>query len=82
LAEYHVLLMQAAFGRAHPLHDPAIPSVPKILDFPWPFSTTAAAVGWSPRRRPCFSCPQRRWVRAHRSLARPQVLHRRFGLEV
>jgi hypothetical protein len=123
LAEYHVLLLQAAFGRAHPLHDPAIPSVPETLDFSlaiqhhggscW-LEPAAAAVFLTPSavldvNRPLFlqrwSEPlqrhgieafrakwklgawrvlrsQRRWVRAHRSLARPQALHRRFGLEV
>lgn len=122
LAEYHVLLLQAAFGRAHRLHDPAIPSVPETLDFSlavqhhggscW-LEATAAAVFFTPsavldENRPLFlqrwSEPlqrqgidvfrakwklgawrvlrsQSRWVRAHRSLARPQPLHRRLGLK-
>lgn len=33
LVEYHALLLSTAFARAYPLHDPAIASVPEILDF-------------------------------------------------
>jgi len=33
LVEYHALLLRTAFARAHTLHDPAIASVPEILDF-------------------------------------------------
>lgn len=33
LVEYHALLLRTAFAKAHQLHDPAIASVPEILDF-------------------------------------------------
>jgi GT2 family glycosyltransferase len=33
LVEYHALLLRTAFGRIHPLHDPAIASLPETLDF-------------------------------------------------
>ncbi len=59
LVEYHALLLRTSFARVHPLHDPAIESIPEVLDFSLAVQRAAGRCWLEPAAVAVFLTPER-----------------------
>lgn len=71
LVEYHALLLRTEFARVHALHDPAIASVPEILDFSLSVQRQRGSCLLEPAAVAVFLTPSQ-----VRDVDRPLFLHR------